>query len=255
MFATGGSYGGYLVAWMNGHCAPGRYAAYICHAGCYDWTAMFADDAFSWHAKELGAWYWEDPAKVASQSPHAFAGAFDGETFVGIATALWLGPGYEEADDWTALIAAGIGVSPWTVFAQGVSSHLGITIGWATFWISSCVLLAWIPLRRRPGRWRIPRSGPLRGPGSVPRCRASFHPPSVRRNASRSSNTGCGSGSSRSCGLLPLAAQPAFRLRGRRHYRCGLRPLRGPTVPNRGITFVIRHLPGATEVTGALRDG
>jgi dipeptidyl aminopeptidase/acylaminoacyl peptidase len=82
VFASGGSYGGYMVAWMNGHVAPGRYAAYVCHAGCYDWTAMFADDAFSWHAKELGAWYWEDPAKVASQSPHAFAGAFATPTLV-----------------------------------------------------------------------------------------------------------------------------------------------------------------------------
>ena len=44
--ATGGSYGGYLVAWMNGHVPHGRYAAYVCHAGCFDWTAMFADDAF-----------------------------------------------------------------------------------------------------------------------------------------------------------------------------------------------------------------
>ena len=73
VFATGGSYGGYMVAWMNGHVKPGRYAAYVCHAGCYDWTAMFADDAYTWHAKELGAWYWDDMAKVHAQSPHAFA--------------------------------------------------------------------------------------------------------------------------------------------------------------------------------------
>lgn len=73
VFATGGSYGGYMVAWMNGHVKPGRYQAYVCHAGCFDWQAMFADDAYTWHAKELGSWYWEDPAKIASQSPHAFA--------------------------------------------------------------------------------------------------------------------------------------------------------------------------------------
>ncbi|MEH0167569.1 S9 family peptidase [Roseateles microcysteis] len=73
VFATGGSYGGYMVAWMNGHVKPGRYQAYICHAGCYDWQAMFADDAYTYHAKELGAWYWDDPAKIAAQSPHAFA--------------------------------------------------------------------------------------------------------------------------------------------------------------------------------------
>ena len=82
VFATGGSYGGFMVAWMNGHVAPGRYQAYVCHAGCFDWTAMFADDAWTWHAKELGAWYWDDPAQVQAQSPHAFAGAMSTPTLV-----------------------------------------------------------------------------------------------------------------------------------------------------------------------------
>ena len=82
VFATGGSYGGFMVAWMNGHVKPGRYAAYICHAGCFDWTAMFADDAYTWHAKELGAWYWDDLAKINAQSPHAFAAAMSTPTLV-----------------------------------------------------------------------------------------------------------------------------------------------------------------------------
>ena len=82
VFAAGGSYGGFMVAWMNGHVQPGRYQAYVCHAGCFDWTAMFADDAYTWHARELGAWYWDDPAKVAAQSPHAFAAAMQTPTLV-----------------------------------------------------------------------------------------------------------------------------------------------------------------------------
>jgi dipeptidyl aminopeptidase/acylaminoacyl peptidase len=82
IFATGGSYGGFMVAWMNGHVAPGRYQAYICHAGCFDWVGMFADDAWAWHAKELGSWYWDDMAQVHSQSPHAFAGAMTTPTLV-----------------------------------------------------------------------------------------------------------------------------------------------------------------------------
>ena len=82
VFATGGSYGGYMVAWMNGHVKPGRYAAYVCHAGCFDWTAMFADDAYTWHAKELGAWYWDDMARIHSQSPHVFAAAMKTPTLV-----------------------------------------------------------------------------------------------------------------------------------------------------------------------------
>ena len=82
VFATGGSYGGYMVAWMNGHIAPGRYQAYVCHAGCFDWEAMFSDDAYTWHAKELGACYWEDPAKVRAQSASSFVSAMRTPTLV-----------------------------------------------------------------------------------------------------------------------------------------------------------------------------
>ncbi|MDQ6630069.1 MAG: S9 family peptidase [Pseudomonadota bacterium] len=82
IFATGGSYGGYMVAWMNGHVKAGRYQAYVCHAGCFDWRAMFADDAYTWHARELGANYWDDPAKVQSQSPDTFAGNMTTPTLV-----------------------------------------------------------------------------------------------------------------------------------------------------------------------------
>jgi len=73
VFATGGSYGGFMVAWMNGHVKPGRYCAYVCHAGCFDWTAMYAGDAYTWFKKELGAWFWDDIDRVHRQSPHAFA--------------------------------------------------------------------------------------------------------------------------------------------------------------------------------------
>lgn len=69
LVAAGGSYGGYMVAWMNGH--TDRYKAYVCHAGCFDWVAMVADDAWYWFPKELGAAYWDDPAKVDSQNPRA----------------------------------------------------------------------------------------------------------------------------------------------------------------------------------------
>lgn len=82
VYAAGGSYGGFLTAWMNGHVASGRYAAYVCHAGCFDWTAMFADDCYSGHRREFGAWYWEDPARLAAQSPHASAGAMATPTLV-----------------------------------------------------------------------------------------------------------------------------------------------------------------------------
>jgi len=69
LFASGGSYGGYMVAWMNGH--TDRYKAYVCHAGCFDWVSMFGGDAWYWFPKELGGWYWEREERVASQNPRS----------------------------------------------------------------------------------------------------------------------------------------------------------------------------------------
>ncbi|MEQ8409009.1 MAG: hypothetical protein RKH07_12100 [Gammaproteobacteria bacterium] len=49
------------------------------------------------------------------------------------------------------LIAAGAGVSPWTVLAQGIGLQLHLTIGWATFVCSLLVLFLWVPLKQLPG--------------------------------------------------------------------------------------------------------
>jgi dipeptidyl aminopeptidase/acylaminoacyl peptidase len=82
VFAAGGSYGGYMVAWMNGHVPAGRYQAYVCHAGCFDWVGMFAADSYDWLVRELGASYWDDMNTVLGQSPHAAAGAAATPTLV-----------------------------------------------------------------------------------------------------------------------------------------------------------------------------
>jgi dipeptidyl aminopeptidase/acylaminoacyl peptidase len=73
VFAAGGSYGGFLVAWMNGHVAPGRYKAYVCHAGVFDRVATFSADSFPQRPKDLHALYWENPGRVRAQSPVTFA--------------------------------------------------------------------------------------------------------------------------------------------------------------------------------------
>jgi uncharacterized membrane protein YczE len=49
------------------------------------------------------------------------------------------------------LVRSRLGNTPWTVLAEGVSRHSPLSIGAATFAISVVVLLAWIPLRERPG--------------------------------------------------------------------------------------------------------
>ncbi|MDN3494488.1 YitT family protein [Planococcus sp. APC 4015] len=48
-------------------------------------------------------------------------------------------------------VEAGLGVDPWTVFAQGLSIRTGVGIGWITNIVGFFVLLLWIPLRQKPG--------------------------------------------------------------------------------------------------------
>ena len=85
VFAAGGSYGGFLVAWMNGHVPAwpqGRYRATICHAGVFDRVATFSADSYPVRPKDLAANYWEDLPRVLAQSPATFAGAMDTPTLV-----------------------------------------------------------------------------------------------------------------------------------------------------------------------------
>ncbi|HEX2215063.1 MAG TPA: hypothetical protein VHH12_16740 [Mycobacterium sp.] len=49
------------------------------------------------------------------------------------------------------MVRAGLGLDPWDVFHQGLSIHTGMTIGLASAVVGVAVLLAWIPLRNRPG--------------------------------------------------------------------------------------------------------
>lgn len=49
------------------------------------------------------------------------------------------------------IVLANLGSSPWTVLSQGVALQADVSIGWASFWISCLVMLAWIPLKLRFG--------------------------------------------------------------------------------------------------------
>lgn len=49
------------------------------------------------------------------------------------------------------MVRAGLGLAPWDVLHYGLTLHLPITIGQAIIAMSFVVLLAWIPLREKPG--------------------------------------------------------------------------------------------------------
>ena len=49
------------------------------------------------------------------------------------------------------MVRAGLGLDPWDVLHQGLALNTGMTIGIASAVVGVAVLLAWIPLRNRPG--------------------------------------------------------------------------------------------------------
>jgi uncharacterized membrane protein YczE len=49
------------------------------------------------------------------------------------------------------VLRAGLGLAPWDVLHQGLAERVGATVGQMVVAVSFVVLLAWIPLRERPG--------------------------------------------------------------------------------------------------------
>jgi dipeptidyl aminopeptidase/acylaminoacyl peptidase len=80
MAAAGASYGGYMMAWLNGH--TDRFKALVCHAGVYDWHAMMASDIVKARERALGAPPWESLDKVDRQSAQRYAANFKTPTLV-----------------------------------------------------------------------------------------------------------------------------------------------------------------------------
>ena len=49
------------------------------------------------------------------------------------------------------LLLSDLGSAPWTVLSQGVATQGEFSVGWASWIISMIVMLAWFPLRLKPG--------------------------------------------------------------------------------------------------------
>jgi len=66
LVAAGGSFGGFMVAYMNGNSQ--RYKAYVCHDGVYDYPfQQTASDTVRSRDRALGGWFWEN-ADIGKQS-------------------------------------------------------------------------------------------------------------------------------------------------------------------------------------------
>src|SRR6478735_5383025 len=49
------------------------------------------------------------------------------------------------------LVLAGLGLDPWDVLHQGLARTVGLQVGTWAIIVGAVVLLAWVPLRQRPG--------------------------------------------------------------------------------------------------------
>ena len=88
--------------------------------------------------KEVPTLSWSSPKALTIKPPiKSLIFLITGLTLFGLGEAL--------------LITAGVGVSPWTVLAQGITNITGWSIGFATFITSLVVLIAWVPLKQTPG--------------------------------------------------------------------------------------------------------
>ncbi|MCS6977164.1 MAG: S9 family peptidase [Gemmatales bacterium] len=81
MAAAGASYGGYMMAWLNGH--TDRFKAMVCHAGVYNWHSMMASDLIRGRERALGAKPWGgDLEKIDRQNAQRLAANFKTPTLV-----------------------------------------------------------------------------------------------------------------------------------------------------------------------------
>lgn len=73
MAAGGGSYGGYMMNWFQGH--TDKFRTLVTHAGIYNFTSMYgATDEQWWPEHDIGV-PWDTP-DFEKQSPHHFAANF-----------------------------------------------------------------------------------------------------------------------------------------------------------------------------------
>lgn len=69
-FVTGGSYAGYMTAWLIAKEAPERFRAAVAQRGVYDLTTWWgASNTFELYEGEFGGFPWQDPQIAREQSP------------------------------------------------------------------------------------------------------------------------------------------------------------------------------------------
>lgn len=83
-------------------------------------------------------------SRVTVQAP--VSGRRLGRRLVQLVVGLWL-----YGVTMAFMVEAGLGLDPWDVLHEGLTLHVPLTFGQVVIVVGALVLLAWIPLRQRPG--------------------------------------------------------------------------------------------------------
>ena len=141
MAATGGSYGGYLTAWILGH--TDRFKALVVHAGPYDLMAQFASDSAYGRSNNYGAEPWIDPARVDLYSPSRFASKFKTPTLILHGERDYRVPYTQGLNLYGVLTAKGVPArlvvfpeeNHWVLKAQSAKVWYGEVLNWLDRWL------------------------------------------------------------------------------------------------------------------------
>ena len=69
--ALGASYGGYMMAWMQGHALGNKFKAMVCHDGSFILPAQLASDEQYFPNHDMGGRYTENAATWQKWNPAA----------------------------------------------------------------------------------------------------------------------------------------------------------------------------------------
>ena len=105
--AAGGSYGGYMINWINGH--TDRFRALITHAGVYNLESEYGATDELWFPEwEFAGPPWQNRTYYEQWSPHRFAGNFRTPTLVITGALDFRVPDTQGLETFTALRRQGV---------------------------------------------------------------------------------------------------------------------------------------------------
>jgi dipeptidyl aminopeptidase/acylaminoacyl peptidase len=142
MAVAGGSYGGYLTAFITSQ--TGRYAAAVAHAAVTNLGGMYASDVTAGRARAYGAEVWEDLAAIERWSPSAHAAGYSTPTLVVHGEHDFRVPLTQGLELYGVLVAKGVparlayypGENHWILHAQSSLHWYEEVLGWLKLYLT-----------------------------------------------------------------------------------------------------------------------